>query len=233
MKVIFKDANLLAAIAGKSGTPAQWQELNLSGKSIVTLEGLEQCLQLKCLDLSVNDIEAIKPICSLPSLEKLHAQRNPFMDFSALKKLKSLKELYLGGTWEDYDVGELTLESYGPAWGPTVTTKVLAHLVPLENLQRLAFYNHGLLSLHQLNKLPKLKRLELIRGSRTIKLSSLAENHTIEEISLVHTSFTNLKSLRTLRKLKKLVIEGMGKKRLAEIGHHVKGLEADGVLVKV
>ena len=233
MTVVFKDANLNEAIAGISGEPADWQELNLSGKNLTSLEGLEQCAQLISLDVSVNDVEAIKPICSLVHLEKLYAQRNPFMDFSALKKLQKLKELRLGGTWEDYDVGELTLESYGPAWGETVTTTVLPHLVPLQNLQTLAFYNHGLVSLNQLQKLPKLRKLELIRGSRTIKLSTLAENRTIEEMFLVHTACTNLKCLRTFHKLKKLVIAGMSKKRLAEISHQVKDLEADGVSVTV
>ena len=229
MKEKIKNERLAAALEDIEGERNQWQELVVSGKVLTSLDGLEECTELITLDFSNNYIESIEPICALSKLKRLFAQRNPFMDFVHLKRLQNLEELHVGGQWEDYDVGVLTLESYGPGFGPTVTTKVLKHLAPLEKLRTLSVYNHGLISLEQLQSLPNLQRLTLIRGDSIVNLATLAENRSLEELSLELTSFTNLKSLRTLRRLKKLTIEGMSKKHRAEIEPHIEKLKADGI----
>ncbi len=232
-KTIFADKNLVAALEQKNGKVQKWQQLVISGKDISSLKGMEECIELQLLDVSINEIDKIKPICLLPKLRVLKAQRNPFIDFASLKTLHGLEVLYLGGTWVDYDVGELTLESFGPAFGPTVNSRMLKHLVPLKNLHTLHLYNHGLTSLTQLQELPTLRELVLNNGDSTVNLATMVGKSKLVHIQLLHTAFSSLKSLRAMGSLEKLTIEGLSKKRMSEIEPQIEKLETDGLEVKI
>lgn len=73
------------------------KHLNLSGHSITTIAGLDNLNHLEYLDLSNNSIKNIANLKTLTNLKYLNLNNNQIDTLSDLEGLNNLKELYLGG----------------------------------------------------------------------------------------------------------------------------------------
>lgn len=74
------------------------ESLDGSGAGIVSLDGLQLCINLTVLSLQDNRIVDLTPLSKLFDLEVLSLNGNPVVDLSPLKSLKSLRTLFLGKT---------------------------------------------------------------------------------------------------------------------------------------
>jgi hypothetical protein len=91
------DANLAAAIRSRlslaegaaldAPTLARLTDLNLSGKSVKDLSGLEAAVNMTKLVLSNNPLSQLAPLAALPRLADLDASRTAVADASALARL--------------------------------------------------------------------------------------------------------------------------------------------------
>jgi hypothetical protein len=105
VEVVIPDANLEAVLRAKTEIPdtgpimsedlSMIQTLVGINKEIVDLTGLEYCVNLGELDLSINNISDIGPLAGLASLTKLYLTDNNISDISPLAGLTSLSWLHL------------------------------------------------------------------------------------------------------------------------------------------
>jgi len=181
------------------------KRLDADGKGICSLSGLERATNLAHLSLMDNEIESISEIAGLIQLVTLRLRGNPFVDLSPLTRLAQLRELCLGGFWVNEDVGVLTLEAYGPVWGPAIIN--IAPLARLQKLSTLEISHHQLRDISPLANLTGLTRLALDghNGGGPIKnyapLSLLSQ---LVHLSLVSNRFksTDLAALNELKHLR-------------------------------
>ncbi len=76
--------------------PSVVQTLDLSGKGITSLEGIQFLPNLTSLNISGNEIKSIKPLLRLPNLKSLDISNNPIGDFELLTQFTGLEYLFLG-----------------------------------------------------------------------------------------------------------------------------------------
>jgi hypothetical protein len=115
-------------------------ELDLSGRGIRELEGIEGIRNLRVLDLSDNQIEDLTPLQGLRKLQKLNLRENRVRDITALAKMKQLTYLNLHS---NEDIQDLT-----PLKNLTMLNSLILRNVPigdqvsiLANLNRLTYLN--------------------------------------------------------------------------------------------
>ncbi|WP_127496768.1 stalk domain-containing protein [Paenibacillus glycanilyticus] len=147
--VAFKDPNLEQAIKSllkKSNDESLTKEdlesltdVDLSGKGIKSLQGLEDAVNATNLSLRGNQIEDIKPLGKLTKLTDLSVASNQINDFSPLAGLVNLKTLSISSN-------------------KVTDLKPLAGLV---NLSRLDAANNNIKDLAPLSKLTNLVTLNL------------------------------------------------------------------------
>jgi len=115
-------------------------ELDLSGRGIRELEGIEGIRNLRVLDLSDNQIEDLTPLQGLRKLQKLNLRENRVRDITALAEMKQLTYLNLHS---NEDIQDLT-----PLKNLTMLNSLILRNVPigdqvsiLANLNRLTYLN--------------------------------------------------------------------------------------------
>lgn len=187
----FADQNLAQAICETLGRAITWAslaeltELIADTRGIYSLAGLEFAVQLTHLSLADNEIEALTPLKSLAELKTLRLHDNRCWDLRPLAKLTQLRELTLGGFWVDEDVGTLTLEAFGPAWGPAISD--LTPIRGLHELRELQVWHHRLKEIDAVSSLGRLVKLTLDghQGGGPIQdWTPLRELEDIRELSL-------------------------------------------------
>lgn len=105
-EVTFPDPNLEQAVRTAINKPSgaiqntdlvgvNFSTLNATFKGIVNLAGLEECTDLRELQLYGNGITDITPLASLPLLRDLYAWENQIADLSPLSGLANLRFLFL------------------------------------------------------------------------------------------------------------------------------------------
>ncbi|MFL7793419.1 MAG: leucine-rich repeat domain-containing protein [Anaerolineae bacterium] len=229
----FADQNLAQAVCETLGEAITWAglteltELIADARGIYSLAGLEFAVQLTHLSLVDNEIEALTPLKSLVELKTLRLHDNRCWDLRPLAKLTQLRGLTLGGFWVDEDVGTLTLEAFGPAWGPAVSD--LTPVRALHELRELRVWHHCLKEIDAVSGLSQLAKLTLdgyqgggpvkdwtaLRGLENIRELSLCSNRLadndliviaelpqLEQVDLRHNQITDVAVLVQKRNLK-------------------------------
>ena len=160
------DAALRVAVRGEIGllpdvllTKERMQAvsyINVSGKGISNITGLEFATNLRELDISNNLITDLRPLANLITLESLHlselSSNTLNLDISPLASLINLKELFLVGNG---------ISDISPLAG-------------LKKLRRLNLSNNHISDFSPLSGLTELQTLQ-IRGNWTRDISPLAE----------------------------------------------------------
>jgi PKD repeat protein len=100
----FNDPNLIEAVSVILGKPsaeitfvdlARITDLDLSGKGILSLGGLEYAYNLQTLDLRGNSLTSVFPLRNISGLENLNVSANHLADLSGLEDLLALEYLDL------------------------------------------------------------------------------------------------------------------------------------------
>jgi Leucine-rich repeat (LRR) protein len=132
---------LLYKIPGADITKSElesFETLDLSGKNIHSLEGLQYAVNLKELSLQYNQyIEDISPIASLVNLERLYISDNQIADISPLRNLHKLTHLDISNN----NLSDISLISsftnltyLYAAWNQITDLQPLANLTQLTRL---------------------------------------------------------------------------------------------------
>jgi Leucine-rich repeat (LRR) protein len=234
----FADENLARAICDALGEAITWAglagltRLTADARGIYSLTGLEFAVQLTYLSLEDNEIESLTALESLVELETLRLHDNRCWDLRPLAKLTQLRELTLGGFWVDEDVGTLTLEAFGPAWGPAISN--LTSVRGLHKLRELRVWHHCLKEIDAIRGLRQLVKLALdgYQGGGPIRdWTPLRELGDIRELSLCSNDFSD-RDLAVIAELPQLEQVDLRQNQITDVAVLVEkqGLKAGSYL---
>ena len=194
-EIDFPDPNLRAALEAELGKAsgdtitalemATLEKLNLNGKDINDLTGLEFAIDLNWLAINDNNIPDFSPIAGLAKLTEFRFHRNPVSDLSPLAGLKNLTGLWFADT----QVADLT------------------PLAGLINLEKLDFASRHI---SDLSPLKNLKNLTLLwpRGARVSDLSPIAELTNVKSFLMWGSPVSDLSPFAGFTQLEHLDICG-------------------------
>lgn len=165
----------------------QITKLNLSNKSLKSLEGLQFCKNITDLNLHNNKITDVSILSSLTKLNVLNIGNNPISDISYLSDINSLQKLYLND----------------------MTFKNLKALKNLSNLQVLELKNNALDDISDISSLLNLYYLDL-SGVKNVDVSILSNLNSLQYLLLSNCNPLNLETLRNIQSLKLLNLNSNG-----------------------
>ena len=209
------DVNLRAAIAealgkasGDTITAAEMatlERLELNGKDISDLTGLEFAINMSWLAINDNNISDLTPLAGLITLSALRFSRNPVSDLSPLKNLINLTGLWFEGTqFADLTplTGLINLETL------IFISPNVSDLSPIEGLKNLTLLWPRGRHISDLSPIAGLTNLKdfLMWGSPVSDLSPFAELTQIERIDICGANISDLTPLARLTNLKMLAL---------------------------
>ena len=254
-QVHIPDPNLRAAVAeGIRRSPdvpitasgmKRLRRIDLAGKGVRDLTGLEFATNLSELFLIDNQISDLSPIASLIELSDLDFSDNPLSDLSPLKGLKNLISLGFSRTqvsdlsplagllnlrelrFHDTDVSDLSpvagltklMRLY--CWNANISD--LSPLAGLINLEELHFSGNNVSDISPLGRLVNLKRIGTW-GNPFSNLSPLAGLTNLEHLDICGAELSDLSPLAGLTGLKELYLVGNGISDISPIAR-LTGLE--------
>jgi internalin A len=185
---------------------AKVRKLHLSGSDrIRSLEGLEQCTQLRELEVP-HGVEDLSALARLPQLEVLELPRGA-KDLSTLAGLKRLRRLELIGDADLSPLASCTSLRDLRVAGRTESLSALAALTGLEHLDLTPFLLPAgvgtFTDLAPLGALTRLKSL-FVFATKVTDLEPLAALGALERIGLSVGDVASLAPLRSLRRLRDL-----------------------------
>jgi Leucine-rich repeat (LRR) protein len=165
--------------------------LNVAGKGISSLTGLEYCINLATLDLSDNRISNISPLSSLTNLTTLDLSDNRISNISPLSSLTNLTTL---------DLSDNRISNISPLSSLTNLTTLklddnrISNILPLSsltNLSGLDLWNNRISDISPLSSLTNLTWLEL-GLNRISDISPLVDNIGLGEGGGVGLQYNHL-----------------------------------------
>ena len=144
-------------------------KLELSGRGIVDLQGLESMENLTYLDLSNNEISNIDSIKKLVKLKKLVLHKNKIGSIKSIESLKYLEELDLSNNL----IGDITA------------------LGGLSQLTRLDLSRNGIVSINSLGGLINLQYLSLYENKISEREEALKKLYGLKELYLKNSGVSN------------------------------------------
>jgi large repetitive protein len=99
LEVVMRDATDIPAGDILNTDLAVLTELDVEDWGVLSVEGLQHCVNLEWLDLRDNEISDIGPLAGLINLTFLELGNNVISDIGALASLANLEELHLYNNW--------------------------------------------------------------------------------------------------------------------------------------
>jgi Leucine-rich repeat (LRR) protein len=168
--------------------------LDASGKEIVDISGIGECINLEVLDLSDNPVADLSELADLPNLTTLELDENALADIgpiAVLTNLTSLSLSYSKFTATDLDgvLSNLANLVSLDLSGNYLTD--LGNITTLLNLEKLYLADNQLSDISGLNNCSKLSYLNLHKNNIT-DISVLAELDNLEFVDLYANNISDL-----------------------------------------
>ncbi len=182
------------------------KKLNLYGKEIKNISGLDVFKNLTELDLSENNIQDITELKELKNLTGLGLAQNNISDITALKELKDLIELYLS----ENNIQDITLlkdlKNLKLLELSKNNVKDITELKELKNLMGLGLAQNNVSDITALKQLKNL--MELYLPENNIQdITPLKDLTNLEYLYLNENNITDISALDNLNKLKEVNLE--------------------------
>lgn len=210
---------------------AKIHHLDISGRNIQSLEGIELLTKLVTLDASHNMIESVAPLAKLPNLKGLNLASNGFSSLDEIN-FESISHLPLVEL-------DLSNNGYWPLGESLRMLSDVSSILQFSGLKRLTLDGLPLDDVQFLSKFSNLKELSL-EGVPLEDISFVKELYQLEELNLRSTNvrdlspvrhlsdlrylnlhscthIENLQSLATLRKLETLIIANVDLSQDSEV----------------
>lgn len=148
--------------------------LTAKGVGIVSLEGIQHCIDLEHIRLDDNQIVSIRPLSNLSRLILLHLDNNRIVDISPLFSLTNLEELFLDGAI--VDVRELLRFTHLNALSlENCSISDISPLAGLTNLIWLTLGNNEIVDISVLSNFTKLWIL-CLDNNKIVDIAALVDN---------------------------------------------------------
>ena len=208
---------------------ATLERLNLNGKDINDLMGLEFAINLNWLAINDNNISDLSPIADLIKLTELRFNYNLVSDLSPLKRLKNLTGLWFTHNFQVSDLSPLAelvnletisfvsehvtdlsplsgLKNLTVLWPQWVRVSDLSPLAELTNLKEFVMWgNPSAIDLSPFAELTQMEKFDIC-GAEISDLSPLANLTGLKLLNLVGNKITDISSLSALTELERMDI---------------------------
>jgi internalin A len=154
------------------------------GKSIKSLQGLEQCVAVQLIDLENNQIEDLAPLAGLKLLQSINLAHNKIASIEALKDLERVQYLQLTGN----------------------AVSDLKPLAKMKNMMSLYLSENKLEDIAVVAELPKVWSLYLA-GNPIKSFEPIAGCQRVDTLDLSKCGVKDLAFLKPLTELKRLMLE--------------------------
>jgi internalin A len=176
-------------------------ELSADGEGITDLSGIEDCINLKELQLgeslSCNDITDISPLSNLIHLQRLDLSCNDITDISPLSNLSNLKDL----TLRDNDIADVSvLSNLTEIENLNISNNSITEIGKLQNVSILDLSHNQIVDITNLSSLKKVEILRL-NDNRIKEITSLSNLSSIEGLSLDENDISDIGPLSKLSNL--------------------------------
>ncbi|MFF2479589.1 stalk domain-containing protein [Paenibacillus sp. NPDC058071] len=178
-------------------------ELQLAGRHIKKLDGLESAKNITRLDLSGNELTELKPLSDLTQLRELDITNNQIVSLESLSAMTELESF----RFSHNRVTSLeALSGLSGLQAITASNNALKSLEPLGKLTELQKIDVSYNQIHDLSPLKKLNRLDSlsISGNRVSDLSAIAGTASLNALWASQNQIQNLKPLKNLKGLRYL-----------------------------
>jgi Leucine-rich repeat (LRR) protein len=209
----FKDKQLEAAVQASLRLPkpdfkdddlAKLSILDVTGKGIKDLTGLEKCKGLAELKLGKNEVTKLEPIKDLPILQSLFLNDNKISDVTPLGGLVKLQLLDLSNN----QVADLKpLAKLTAMASLYLTNNKIKDIAPLEGLTKLASLNLDKNQVSDLKPLAKVNRLTTLVLSEN-QISDVSPLTSQTELMLLQLEKNKIADLAALVKWAKADADG-------------------------
>lgn len=171
--------------------------LDASGLKIKSLDGLQQCENLRELDISENEIRDLQPLTGLSKLITLRAVGNRVSDLSPLRQLTQLRELI---------VDRNAVKSLEPLTDCVALNRIsaaeneiqdLAPISKMTQLHALLLADNQIEDLAPVAQLPKISLLD-VRRNRVSRIEPLLQCDRLQWTFLQGNRVSNIESLSEL-----------------------------------
>ncbi|NLN70105.1 MAG: hypothetical protein GX142_04890 [Chloroflexi bacterium] len=192
-------------------------ELDLSGKHITDLSGLEHARNLEILNLADNNIKDVSPLSTLTSLHILNLQNNEIasleaINFDSINHL-NLIELYLDNNFigskegeSNHDSGIEAISNYHNIEILSLNFNFVSNISPLLNLSKMRVLKLRGNQIHNIDGLGACSRLENLDLSRNNihDISTIKELFNLKKLNLRENDIEDISPLQNLTQLEYL-----------------------------
>ncbi|KAL2125300.1 hypothetical protein VTJ04DRAFT_1665 [Mycothermus thermophilus] len=192
--------NLIQEIEGLSPLAPTLKELDLYDNLISHIRGLDDLVNLTCLDLSFNKIKHIKHISHLTNLEELYLIANKLSKIENLSGLTKLRMLELGSNRIRQIENLETLTSLEELYVAKNKITAIANLAPLTNLRLLSIQANRIRDLSPLREAPQLEELYISHNALE-SLQGIEHNTRLRVIDVSNNKITSIQGLGPLKDL--------------------------------
>lgn len=203
----FPDSRLEAAVrdtleeAGRAFSPAELEritELNVEGRGITSLDGIEQLANLAVLNLRGNRVADLTPLATLSRLQHVSLRDNNITSLEAVRldALSALAEL------RSLDLRDNRGPSHPERPGDRDRLSDIAVLSGFEQLEVLDLADNHIADISALSGLTRLRRLDLRNNPLALEDVTALETLTqLEYLNLRATGITDLEGIQDLQHL--------------------------------
>ncbi len=177
--------------------------LNAQNRNIITVYGIEFCINLNTLDVGENSISDLIPISKLKQLSILKAGNNRIHDISPLSNLLNLQYLILSSNPID------NLQAFGN-FGSLNTLELsnlnqfdFSYIKDIRNLQTLYLTNTPIINLDPIANITSLQNL-IMKNCNLYNIDSLATLNNLTKLLLNYNIITDITSITDLHELYEL-----------------------------
>lgn len=177
--------------------------LNLAGKNINSLKGIEHLLNVEILNLNDNNIDDISYLSSMKNLYSLNLDNNNIKDMSPLKNLIKLRDLKMKrNSIKDIPVFQ-NLSELGSIDLSENHIKDVRGISYLINLYDIDLSNNEIEDISSLATLREARRLAL-NCNKIKDISSIGTMNNIDRLELSNNQIEDISPLKSLTKLARL-----------------------------
>lgn len=188
-----------------SGDLARLTVLDVSGKNIRSLTGLEYATSLFQLSANDNSITDLRPIANLGNITTLYLNNNNISDIAPLNRLRNLKTLYL----ENNQIQDISSLSDIDLYDLSVGANLITDISPLSNSVNLVQLNLHDNKIYDISALSDMNRLDWlgINGNKITDVSSLSGITTLTTAILSRNAILDISPIIQNKNLVSLDIE--------------------------
>lgn len=197
------------------------KELAIDVQNVTSLEGIEN-LPLKKISVSINNLEDVKPLTRIETLEYVRISNNPIKSLEGFENLSNMKSLNLSDTKVDNlePIADCPLKELNCSYGKVtdynflkslnlletlcvgnVDKETVEYINTLTELENLTIVRSEISSLKQLSNLTNLLSLDV---SDSVMLSSLDGVENFKKLEYIAFISTNVSDISPLGNLKML-----------------------------